>query len=273
VAKALIQPREGLLLVDSLNFCFRYRSRTGSYSSDFIRDIRGFAASFACKDIIILADLYGSTYRKALHPEYKANRKKHNQTEVEKEQFKQFIEEYRRTLEVCKENFKVIILEGVEADDTIGYLTKNKAVDYAHIMVLSTDKDLDQLITNKVSRFSYITRKETNIQNFEESTGVLVSEFLLMKCLVGDAGDNILGVAGIGAKRGATLASDFCELELLLDAMPLDGKQKFIQNLNQSEKLLELNDKLMNLLDYQDEILTKEEIQHIEGIYNGNNAS
>ena len=136
-------------------------------------------------------------------------------------------------------------------------------------MILSTDCDLDQLITNKVSRFSYITRKETNINNFEERTGVLPSEFLLMKIVVGDQGDNIPGIEGIGAKRGSTIASEYCELELLLDAMPIEGKQKFIQNLNKSKELLEFNDKLMNLTDYQHEILTKKEIQHIEEVYNG----
>lgn len=264
-----MKPKDGLLLVDSLNFCYRYRKRNSNYSADFITDIRAFAQSFLCKDVIILADRYGSRYRKAMYPEYKARRPK-AKTEEEKQEVEEFMSEYNRTLEMCKDMFKVIVLEGVEADDTITYLTLEKALTYTHVMILSTDKDFNQLVTHNVSRFSYVTRKETNIYNFEEQNGCLPSEFVLMKCLVGETGessDNIPGVEGIGKKRGATLAGEYCELELLRDALPIEGKQKFIKNLNASMELLERNDKLMNLSHYKD-ILTKEEINHIEEVFN-----
>lgn len=265
MAQEFLQPREGLLLVDSLNFCFRYKQRKGTYAADFIRDIRGFAASFKCREVIILSDRYGSKYRKELYPEYKANRKKINQSEEDKADFKEFIEEYNRTLEMCKELFKVVILEGVEADDVIAYLCNTKAREFKHLMILSTDKDLNQLVTHKVSRFSYITRKETNMDNFEEQNNCLPEEFILVKCLQGDTGDNIPGVAGIGAKRACNLVRDCPDIQILIESLPLEGKQKFIQNLNNSRELLELNYKLMDLTEHV--ILTEEEIQHIEDIY------
>ena len=271
MAKAFLQPRDGLLLVDSLNFCFRYRNRKGAFSADFIRDIRSFSTSFNCREVIILGDRYGSKYRKDIYPDYKGNRKKKDQTPEEKDQFTEFINEYNHTLEVAKECFKVVVIEGIEADDTISWFCLNKHRDFSDITILSTDKDLDQLVTPKVKRFSYVTRKETNAENFEETVGVIPSEFLLLKCLQGDSGDNIPGVAGIGGKRGAVIAREYCELELILDAMPLDGKQKFITNLNASRDLLLLNDKLMNLLDYHGDIFTQEQINYINEVYNATN--
>jgi len=269
MARDFFKPSTGLLLVDSLNFCFRYTKRNGNFAADFIREVNSFADSFDCGNIIILADRYGSIYRKNIYPEYKANRKRENQTEEEALEFKKFIDEYNRALDVAANRFKVIVIDGVEADDTIAYLSTRKAKDFSHIMILSTDKDLNQLVNHKVSRFSYITRKETNIHNFEEQNGCTPSDFILTKCLEGDTGDNIPGIAGIGKKRACTLARDYCDVELLLDAIPLEGKQIFIQNLNKGRDILELNYKLMDLTNHQDEILNQEHIQYIEEIYNG----
>jgi 5'-3' exonuclease len=79
----------------------------------------------------------------------------------------------------------------------------------------------------------------------------------------GDSGDNISGVEGIGPKRSIALVKEYKTLDNLINSLPITGKAKYIQNLNKSIDVLTRNEKLINLLDYIDDVLTSVEKQDL----------
>ncbi len=112
---------KNLLIVDSLNLGFRWKhSGALDFSDPYINTVKSFARSYGCGSIAITADWGASSYRKALLPEYKANRAvlREKQTPKEKEDFELFLEEYNRTLlQLEAEGYPVFKYRGVEADD------------------------------------------------------------------------------------------------------------------------------------------------------------
>ena len=82
------------------------------------------------------------------------------------------------------------------------------------------------------------------------------SEYMLSRIIEGDKSDNILGIEGIGPKRAQTLAREYKTLDALLDALPIKGKSKYIQNLNTGRDTLIRNEQLINLKRYCVEAIT-----------------
>jgi 5'-3' exonuclease len=238
---------ESLMLVDALNLSFRWKhKKQRNFAADYLRTIDSLASSYGCGKILICADKGSSSYRRELYPEYKANRKERfaQQTPEEEKEFLEFLEDYEKALELVQEVYPVIRYQGVEADDLISVISRNSSL---RIWIVSTDKDLDQLITDKVSRFSYITRKEITLENFRETYGCDVEEYISIKVLQGDAGDNVKGIEGVGPKRALALIRQFGSAFDIHDSIPLPGKLKYIQAVNEAKDLILLNYKLMDL--------------------------
>lgn len=123
----------------------------------------------------------------------------------------------------------------VEADDTIGAVAKWAEKQGAEVYICSTDKDLAQLVNDKVVMLN--TRKENQIvgvKEVEEIYGVPPQKIIDLLSLIGDSSDNIPGVPGIGPKTAATLLKEFDSLDHLLDnADKIVGdkkKQNIIEN-------------------------------------------
>ena len=86
------------------------------------------------------------------------------------------------------------------------------------------------------------------------------SEFMLSRIIEGDKSDNIIGIEGIGPKRAQTLAKEQKTLSNLLEALPIKGRAKYIQNLNAGVETLIRNEKLINLKKYcEDAIVSGKE--------------
>ena len=85
-----------------------------------------------------------------------------------------------------------------------------------------------------------------------------------MKCLTGDKGDNVPGIPGIGPKRATDLIRDYGSAMDIYDALPIDSKYKFIQELNSSDDRLLINYQLMDLITYCDEAIGPENLADIE---------
>lgn len=259
---------ENLLVVDSLNLAFRYKhSNTRNFAAKYLETVRSLAKSYECGTIIITADLKGSSYREGIYPEYKGNRRKlrEKQTEQEKEDFEDFFEDYIKTLKLLEEaGFPILQYRGVEADDIAAFLVKYHSTDFGHTWLISSDKDWDLLISDKVSRFSYVTRKEISIANWEQHYDYTSEQHISVKVLQGDSGDNVPGVPGIGPKRAITLLRDYDSAMDIYDALPINQKYKHIQNLNEFGDQLLLNYELMDLLTYCDEAIGQDNIQDIE---------
>ena len=97
--------KDGTLIVDVLNLCFRWKHQGRSdYRYEFEHTVNSLANSYQCNKIILAADWGGSAYRKAIYPEYKADRKDRfkDQTEQEKIAFEEFFEEYEQTLKMME---------------------------------------------------------------------------------------------------------------------------------------------------------------------------
>ena len=263
-------PTGNLLIVDGLNVAFRWKHQNIlDYKYDYIRTIESLAKSYKAGTIIVCAD-GGSTYRKNIHPEYKANRKERyaEQTEQEAKEFEMFMAEFQDTLTLLKQKYPVFHFRGVEADDIAAYITLN--FDFDDCWLISSDKDWDLLINDKVSRFSTVTRKETTVHNWDEHYDFEIEDYITFKCLTGDKGDNVPGVPGVGPKRAVQLMQQYGTVFDIYDACPIDGKYKYIQALNENAEQLLQNVELMDLVTYSEEAIGKEntEVIHrtLEGI-------
>jgi len=272
---------ENLIIVDGLNIAFRWRyKRVPYYTNDYVRTVESLAKSYNCGNMIILAD-GGSTYRKNLYPEYKGNRKDKydTQTETEKKEFEQFLGEFGNAFKKLKsKGYMVLKNKGLEADDLAAWIVgKKEEFNIGDIWLISSDKDWDLLIRDGVSRFSTVTRKEITIDNWEEHYDVEPDKYLTLKCLAGDTGDNIPGIAGIGPKRAVSLINDYGDLYDIYNSCPIDSKYKFIQSLNENADRLLLNAELMDLESYSEQAIIESGMNiedlssDIKGYLNGSN--
>jgi DNA polymerase-1 len=198
-------------------------------------------------------DQGSSTYRKSIYPEYKQNRKDKQalQTEAEAAAFELFFEEFLATIDHIKQNtdYPVVQFQGVEADDIAAYIvSKKKTLGFDQIWLVSSDKDWDLLVENNVSRFSYVTRKEVTLDNWNDHYEWNPEDYISIKCLTGDTGDNVFGVPSVGPKRAAGLVQEYGSTWDIIASIPLNGKYKYIQELNKCKDQLILNYKLMDLV-------------------------
>ena len=109
-----------ILIVDSLNLAFRYKhTKRRDFAEDYYRTVKSLAKSYAADRIILACDWGKSRYRKAIYPDYKADReaKIAQQTEEEKIEFQEFFEDFEKAIDYCKDSFVILKYEGVEADD------------------------------------------------------------------------------------------------------------------------------------------------------------
>ena len=251
-------PIGNLLIVDGLNVAFRWKHQNIlDFKYDYIRTIESLAKSYNAGTIIVCAD-GGSSYRKEIYPEYKANRKERfaDQTEQEAKEFEMFMAEFSDTLTLIKEKYPVFHFRGVEADDIAAYITQS--AEYDDCWLISSDKDWDLLISDKVSRFSTVTRKETTVHNWDEHYDFEVEDYITFKCLTGDKGDNVPGVPGVGPKRAVQLMEQYGTVFDIYDACPLDGRYKYIQAVNENAEQLLTNVELMDLVTYCEDAIGEE---------------
>ena len=251
-------PTGNLLIVDGLNVAFRWKHQNIlDFKYDYIRTIESLAKSYKAGTIIVCAD-GGSSYRKEIFPEYKANRKERfaDQTEQEAKEFEMFMAEFQDTLTLIKEKYPVFHFRGVEADDIAAYITQN--IDYDECWLISSDKDWDLLISDKVSRFSTVTRKETTVHNWDEHYDFEIEDYITFKCLTGDKGDNVPGVPGVGPKRAVQLMEQYGTVFDIYDACPLEGRYKYIQAVNENAEQLLTNVELMDLVTYCEDAIGEE---------------
>jgi len=258
---------DNILIVDSLNLAFRYKhARRRDFAEDYYRTVKSLAKSYSASRIILTCDWGKSSYRKEVYPEYKADREEKValQNEEEKQDFKEFFEDYEKAIEYCKDSFKILKYKGVEADDIAAYLSyyvfQNDDND---IWLISSDKDWDLLLTDIIHRFSYVTRKEYRLDNWDEYYEYPHDLALDIKVLVGGK-DNVTGVHMVGAKRAHTLLKTYGDVFDLGASLPIPGKAKYIQNLNEFglDNILR-NIQLIDKITYCEDAIGKENIEDI----------
>jgi 5'-3' exonuclease len=243
-----------LLIVDANNLSYRWLQRPNydSFGADFIRTIQSLSKSYEAARTIVCFDFGKSYYRMDMHEEYKGTRKK-PQDEEEVKKYEDFFAVLNALPDELDE--EVLKFRGVEADDILAYITQNISSRYDHTWIVSSDRDLYQLIDDNVSVFNIFGRKEVTVDSLMEDYGTTPYEYMLSRIIEGDKSDNILGIEGIGPKRAQGLAKDHKEFDKLLDSLPLKGRSKYIQNLNAGRDTLLRNEKLINLKKYCEEAI------------------
>jgi DNA polymerase I len=159
--------------------------------------------------IAVLFDTKRKTFRNNIYEEYKANR-----DAPPEELIPQFalVREATDALNVAR-----LEMEGYEADDLIATYARQAAEAGAEVTIVSSDKDLMQLVTDKVTMYDAMKNKRIGPDEVVEKFGVLPDRVVDVQALAGDATDNVPGIRGIGIKTAAQLINDFGDLDSLLD--------------------------------------------------------
>lgn len=251
-----------LMIVDSLNLAFRWKhSGDLDFLESYTKTVESLRKSYSAGKVVMTCDSGSSGFRKAIYPEYKQNRKDKysEQTPEEQKEFELFFAEFNRVMESFTQatNYPVFRFDKTEADDIAAYIVKTKKRYNIHTIVLvSSDKDWDLLIQSGVSRFSYVTRKEVTVANWNDHYDYEPEDHISIKCLTGDSGDNIPGVSGIGPKKALQLVKEYGSTYDIIANLPIASKYKYINNLNAfGGDALMLNYKLMDLLEFCDEAI------------------
>ena len=263
----LINDGNCTLIVDALNLAFRWKHQGRTdFRYDYQNTVKSLAKSYDCKRIIITADWGSSTYRKTIAPDYKQNRKDKfaEQSEEERIAFEEFFEEFEESLDLLREEYPILRYKGVEADDIAAHLVKyRQEYDLDYIWLISSDRDWDLLIQENVGRFSYVTRKEVRLDNWKEHYEVSPEQYISLKCLTGDKGDNVPGIPGIGPKRAVQLIRDYGDAMDIYNSTPIESRYKYIQALNENAEQLLVNYELMDLMTYCDDAIGQDNIEDI----------
>ena len=158
-----------MLLIDGNNLSYRWLQRPnhGNFANDFIRTVQSLSKSYEASKTIVCFDFGKSYFRMDMSEEYKANRKKPKEEE-EVKRYEAFFEVLNNLPDMLDE--EVLKFRGVEADDTIAHLVMKyePQLDYDHIWIVSSDRDLYQLVSEKTSIFNIFGRREITYATMQE---------------------------------------------------------------------------------------------------------
>jgi DNA polymerase-1 len=213
------------------------------------------------KVVVIFDGIGGSNARRNLYPEYKANRNSsritnHNIFSSKDEESESINNQISRLIQYLQcLPVTVISIDGLEADDIIGYLAnKFQAHDETQkVTIMSADKDFLQLVSDKVHCYSPTKKKIYTPKDVLEEFGVSSSNFLNYKILMGDTSDNIPGITGLGPKKLIKLFPELIsntkvELDEIISssADKVDENKLYLSVVERRHQLL-INQQLMSL--------------------------
>ncbi len=176
----------------------------------------------------VIFDASGYTFRNEIYDQYKANR-----SEPPEDLVPQFPLTRDATVAFGAASIE---MDGFEADDLIATYADIAEKKGARVTIISSDKDLMQLVSDKVSMLDTMKDKHISFDQVFEKFGVKPEKVIDIQSLAGDSVDNIPGVPGIGVKTAALLINEYGDLDTLLERAG-EIKQK-----GRREKLLEFAD-------------------------------
>ncbi len=191
---------------------------------------------------VMAIDTPGRTFREELYSDYKANREAPPET---------FEKQIPRMLEITEQfGIPVIGRTGAEADDLIATITQKILDDPGYrniqIRIVSKDKDLQQLLGDRVTMFDIHTDTTIDTRWLLDNKGIRPHQVVDMLTLIGDTVDNIPGVTGIGPKTASTLIQQYGSLDHLLENLDrIKGKRR--ENIEEAKPFLETARKLVTL--------------------------
>lgn len=171
-----------------------------------IEDQKG---SNAPTHLVVVFDAKGKTFRSDIYPEYKMNRPPAPEDLVP--QFPLTRDATRAFGLACIEQ------EGFEADDIMATLAIQARDAGGHVTIVSSDKDLMQLVGNGVEMYDAMKNKRIGSEQVVEKFGVAPNRVIDVQSLAGDSVDNVPGAPGIGIKTAALLINEYGDLDSLLE--------------------------------------------------------
>ena len=158
--------------------------------------------------IAVVFDRARKTFRSDIYPEYKAHR-----PPPPDELIPQFdlVREATQAM-----NIAMVDMDGFEADDLIATYARQAVAVGADVTVVSSDKDLMQLVGPKVKMFDAMKNKEIGPDQVREKFGVGPDRVIDVQALAGDSSDNVPGVQGVGIKTAAQLVEEYGDLDGIL---------------------------------------------------------
>jgi DNA polymerase-1 len=204
-----------ILIVDGYNFVFRAFHALPSLSRPdgapvgavfgFISMLIKLISTHEDSPIAIVFDSGGENFRKNIYPAYKANRPPvHEDLRLQFQLIRDAVDALG--LNVLEKN-------GFEADDIIATLTHTAQAQNLPVTIVSSDKDLMQLVGEGVVMYDPIKAKTINSADVKEKYGVMPDKLLDLFALIGDSSDNIPGAPGIGPKTALDLINNFGSLD------------------------------------------------------------
>ncbi|KAB0682911.1 DNA polymerase I [Aureimonas leprariae] len=187
----------------------------------------------------VIFDHSSTTFRNELYEHYKANRAE--PPEDLRPQFALIREAVRAFDLPCIEQ------QGFEADDLIATYTRQAVEAGGDVTIVSSDKDLMQLVGPGVILYDQMKDKRLGPEDVREKFGVLPEKMIDLQALVGDTSDNVPGVPGIGPKTAAELLETYGTLEALLERAGEIKQAKRRENLQAFAEQARLSKRLVTL--------------------------
>lgn len=199
-------------------------------------------SQFRPEYVVMAVDTPGKTFRDELYSDYKGKRP------TVPEDLPPQIPRILELVELF--GIPVIGKPGLEADDVIATITRRVLGDPAchdvQIRIVSKDKDLKQLLCDRVTMFDIHTDTTIDVAYLKETEGITPEQVVDVLALTGDTVDNVPGVEGIGPKTAAQLVQQFGSLEgILANLDQIKGKRR--ENLEKAAAYLPLSRQLVTL--------------------------
>ncbi len=190
-------------------------------------------------NIVVTFDSPVPTERHRIYEEYKAQRPETPGDLVEQLPYIRKI--------ISAFNIKIFEIPGYEADDIIGTIAKKVASEEIDVFIVTADKDMLQLVNNKVKIYDPMKDKILDERYTKERFGVVPERITEFLALAGDAVDNIPGIKGVGEKTAKELLSEFKSLDDLLDNTNRIRKDKLRLLVSEHADIVRLSKRLATI--------------------------
>ena len=175
------------------------------------------ADSTGAERMVVVFDASGKTFRDDLYAEYKANREKMP------DELREQIQPLHAIIKAL--GFPLLAVPGVEADDVIGTLAKQAEASGESVLISTGDKDLAQLVTDKVTLVNTMSDTTLTPAGVEEKFGVPPERIIDFLALTGDSVDNVPGIPKCGPKTAAKWLNAYGTLDgVIASANDIGGK-------------------------------------------------
>jgi DNA polymerase-1 len=203
------------------------------------RYMEGNTGPDAATHVAVIFDKGSHTFRNDMYDQYKANREA--MPEDLRPQMPLTRDATRAFNIACEE------IEGFEADDIIATLSHQARDAGGRVTIVSSDKDLMQLVGGGVEMLDPMKNKRIDNDGVHEKFGVMPDRVVDVQALAGDSVDNVPGAPGIGIKTAALLINEYGDLESLLDRASEIKQPKRRQTLIDNRAQIEMSKRLVQL--------------------------